>query len=137
MGIRVAAVLVAVAVIIAGLLLLGTQNNNTPGSHGGAPNSPTAGSRRGSANPVATNQVAIKNFTFSPAAITVKQGAKVSWTNQDSTAHTVTENDGQHGPSAPPLNPGQTYSFSFKKTGVFRYHCAIHPEMTGSVTVIQ
>jgi plastocyanin len=87
--------------------------------------------------PVATNDVAIKNFVFSPANITVKKGTAVTWVNQDSTAHTVTENDGQTGPDSGPMANGQSYSFTFDTAGTFKYHCTFHPEMVGTVTVTE
>lgn len=89
----------------------------------------------GTQPPAATNSVTIQNFAFSPASITVKKGTKVTWTNKDTVAHTVTENDGQAGPSSGDLDLNASYSFTFTKTGTFQYHCAIHPGMTGTVTV--
>jgi len=83
----------------------------------------------------ATNSVTIQNFAFSPASITVHKGTKVTWTNKDTIAHTVTESDGQAGPASGDLDPNASYSFTFTKTGTFQYHCAIHPGMTGTVTV--
>ena len=85
----------------------------------------------------ATDTVAIQNFAFTPVSITVKKGTKVTWTNKDSTAHTVTENDGKSGPASSDVNPGQTYSFTYNTVGTFQYHCSIHPSMTGSVTVTE
>jgi plastocyanin len=85
--------------------------------------------------PVAANAVAIKNFAFAPAAITVTVGTTVTWTNQDSDAHTVTSqnNSGPLGSAA--LNTGQTYSYTFTKPGTYNYLCTIHPFMTATVTV--
>lgn len=90
-----------------------------------------------SSTPTATNSVAIQNFAFSPTAITVKKGTTVTWTNKDSTAHTVTETDGQNGPKSGDLAQGATYTFTFNTAGTFHYHCAIHSEMTGTVTVTE
>src|SRR4029077_8663521 len=70
----------------------------------GAAGSQAAGS---DAVPAAGNAVAIKNFAFAPAALTVKAGTTVTWTNQDTDAHTVTSqnNSGPLGSAA--LNTGQ------------------------------
>jgi len=84
---------------------------------------------------VATDAVTIQNFAFSPANITVKKGATVTWTNKDSTAHTVTETDSQTGPNSGDVNPGSSYSFTFSTPGTYHYHCSVHPEMVGTVTV--
>jgi plastocyanin len=84
---------------------------------------------------VETDTVSIKNFAFSPVNISVKAGTKVTWTNNDSAPHTVTETDGKTGPSSDNLNNGDSYSFTFTKPGIYHYDCSIHPNMTGTVTV--
>lgn len=90
-----------------------------------------------SSTPEATNSVSIANFAFSPAAITVKKGVTVTWTNNDSTTHTVTEMDNQDGPNSGNVAPGKTYTFTYNTTGTFKYRCSIHPSMTGTVTVTE
>jgi plastocyanin len=87
------------------------------------------------ASPQAVNAVSINNFAFNPQSVTVKKGTTVTWTNQDSSAHTVTANNGSSGPNSDELSNVQTYSFTFNETGTFTYHCTLHPEMTGTVTV--
>ena len=85
--------------------------------------------------PVAANAVTIKGFAFAPAAITVKVGTTVTWTNQDADAHTVTSQDNGGPLSSAALNTGQSYSFKFTKPGTYAYLCTIHPFMTATVTV--
>jgi plastocyanin len=82
-----------------------------------------------------TASVAISNFTFSPNQISVKAGTKITWTNSDSAAHTVTSNNGAFNSGT--LNPGSSYSFTFNTPGTYNYHCAIHPSMTATVIVTQ
>src|SRR5262245_11019965 len=67
--------------------------------------------------PVAANAVAIQNFAFSPATITVKAGTTVTWTNHDQDAHTVTANPGPF--RSKTLNTGDTFKFTFTKAGTF------------------
>jgi len=43
-----------------------------------------AGNAAGASTAVATDSVAIKNFAFSPATVTVTAGSTVVWTNNDS-----------------------------------------------------
>lgn len=105
-----------------------TQTQN---STDGNTSSPTSNQPSSSA----TAKVTINNFAFNQANLTVKKGTTVTWTNQDSTAHTVTETDGQNGPNSQDLNQGQSYSFTFTKTGTFEYDCSIHPYMKATVTV--
>lgn len=78
--------------------------------------------------------VTISNFAFSPATITVHKGTKVTWTNEDSAAHTVTGNNG--GPASGDIGQGASYSYTFNTVGSFPYHCAIHPYMKATVTVV-
>lgn len=85
-----------------------------------------------------TVEVALKDFRFSPADITIKAGTTVVWTNQDSTAHTVTS-----GTRAAPTDlfdsgdvaSGDTFSFTFTTPGVYAYHCTPHQGMDGTITV--
>jgi len=76
-------------------------------------------------------EVAIQNFAFKPASVTISTGDTVRWTNMDSAAHTV------RGPSfdSGVLENGGTYEFLFTKPGIYNYNCSIHPDMKGTVTV--
>jgi plastocyanin len=107
-----------------------TSSNSTSNS-----SNSTMSSNQNSGSTSQTNAVSITNFAFNPSNITVKKGTTVTWTNKDSVAHTVTENDGQDGPKSNDLNQNQTYSFTYNTVGTFKYHCSIHPDMIGSVTV--
>jgi plastocyanin len=75
----------------------------------------------------------IKDFKFSPEPIQAKVGDVVAWTNNDSTTHTVTLDDGScdGGQAA----PGATVALTFGKAGTYAYHCAIHSSMKGTVQV--
>ncbi|WP_369394462.1 cupredoxin family copper-binding protein [Streptomyces sp. CG1] len=85
--------------------------------------------------PVTGDAVTIKNFAFSPTTLTVKAGTTVTWTNQDTDAHTVTS-AGSGGPlHSPALATHATYSYRFTKPGTYSYLCTIHPFMTAKVEV--
>lgn len=73
-------------------------------------------------------------YLFSPAKITVKVGTKVTWRNGTDAAHTVTGN-GSWSSYNKPLASGKTVSYTFRKAGAYKYHCAIHPYMKGTVIV--
>ena len=85
--------------------------------------------------PVTGTAVAIKNFAFSPATLKVRAGTTVTWTNQDTDAHTVTST----GPGGPlhsaALATHATYSHTFTKPGTYAYLCTVHPFMTATVEV--
>lgn len=80
------------------------------------------------------NAIAIKDFGFNPTSITVAKGTTVTWTNNDSVAHTVTKDDSA-GPDSGDVAPGSSYSYTFETPGTYHYHCKIHPEMTGTIIV--
>ncbi len=72
------------------------------------------------------------NF-FDPPNASVEPGSTITWTNNGDEAHTVTADDGSFDSGV--LNPGDSYTVAFGGQGTVTYHCEIHPEMRGSVTV--
>ena len=86
----------------------------------------------GSMAPAAAT-VSIKNMAFNPGSLSVATGATVTWTNSDTTLHTVTADDGSF--TSGNIAIGATYSRVFNTAGTFSYHCILHPEMTGKVVV--
>jgi plastocyanin len=82
-----------------------------------------------------TMTVSIKNFAFNPSNTTVSAGTTLTWVNNDQTAHTVTATNPAGVFDSGTLQPGQSYSFKFDKPGTYAYHCEIHPDMTGTITV--
>jgi plastocyanin len=77
--------------------------------------------------------VAIVDVSFQPASIDVAAGTTVTWTNDDGFGHTVTATDGAFNSGV--LDGGASFSQIFSEPGTFEYFCAIHPSMTGTVTV--
>jgi plastocyanin len=104
-----------------------------PAAHPSMSGMPSSAAPSAAVRPVSANAVTILNFAFGPQDVTVKPGTTVRWTNHDAEAHTVTSDTGAFGSSV--LQPGAGYSFTFTKPGTYRYHCTIHPFMTGMVTV--
>jgi plastocyanin len=83
---------------------------------------------------------------FAPNPVNAKVGDNVTWTNKDTTAHTVTSgkdlndpNKGKEFDSSPNFNPlivpQGTFSHKFDKAGEFPYFCSLHPNMIGTVIV--
>jgi amicyanin len=88
--------------------------------------------------PVATDQVEIKDFAFSPATITVKKGTKVTWTNKDSTRHNISpDTETADFKASELLAQGTSYSVTFNTVGTFGYHCTPHPYMKATVIVTE
>ena len=89
----------------------------------------------------ATTGVAVEDFDFAPADITITQGDRVTWTfegqNHSVTSDASSAEKFDSDPGNPfPLHPaGTTYSHDFKTPGSFSYHCKVHSSMTGTVKV--
>ena len=82
-----------------------------------------------------TKEVMIENYKYSPAALTVAVGDTVKWTNMDTAPHTVTVTSGPVKFNSGNLAKGESFSYTFKTAGTYKYYCAVHPDMTASVTV--
>jgi plastocyanin len=96
-----------------------------------APSAPAAGARNQQ-----SISVIIQNFAFNPPNIVVPPGTTVTWVNADRAPHTVTATDPAGAFDSGTLQPGQSFSFTFTQPGTtYAYYCAIHPSMTGTVTV--
>ena len=81
-----------------------------------------------------STEAKIADFAFSPADIEVEVGDKITWTNDDADAHTVTATSGADFDSGT-LAQGADFTFEAKKAGTIAYFCAIHPSMKGTITV--
>jgi len=77
--------------------------------------------------------VLARDFMFAPAALTVKAGSTVTWTNHDDEPHTVVSDTGLFRSAA--LDTNESFSFKFDKPGTYHYACSIHPRMVGTITV--
>lgn len=81
----------------------------------------------------APGAVAIERFAFDPETLQVDAGTKVTWTNRDPTPHTVTARDDSF--DSGNLGEGKKFSTTLREPGRYRYVCAIHPSMAGTITV--
>jgi plastocyanin len=76
---------------------------------------------------------------YVPNTVTVPANISVTWTNQDTSSHTITSGDFTKGPSGQfdsgLLNTGATFSHRFSTPGVYPYYCTIFPFMSGIVNV--
>ena len=78
--------------------------------------------------------VAIVDVAYQPGSIKVQAGI-LSPGRTPGPHHTVTADDGSV--DSGPLAPGASFSQVFPAAGLFTYHCTIHPQMTGAVTITQ
>jgi len=79
------------------------------------------------------------NACFNPSSITINTDDTVSWSNDDTAAHTVTSGTPVDGPDgkfdSSLFMSGTTFDVTFDKTGSYDYFCMVHPWMTGNVMV--
>ncbi len=76
--------------------------------------------------------ITIQNDTFT-SPVTVQKGTKVTWLNDDASAHTVVADDGSFDLGS--ISKDQTKSYVFETSGTFKYHSSINPEMEGTIIV--
>jgi plastocyanin len=78
--------------------------------------------------------IAARDRSFDSADIEVDAGTTVEWRNAGSTTHHLVRKLGGVVVDED-LPPGTTETATFEEPGVFEYYCAVHPEMTGTITV--
>lgn len=96
------------------------------------PASPPASAGKPAPSP--GQSVAIEDFAFAPKAIQAKVGERITWSNDDAAAHTVTAKSGGELNSGT-LAQGDSYWFTPEKAGTIEYFCEIHPSMVGTIEV--
>jgi amicyanin len=118
------------------------QSGLTPGMSGPAmpgmsgmqsPPASASATTADSPAPQGGTAVAITDFKFNPATLTVPVGSTITWTNQDEEPHTIAAKDGSF--HSPGMDTHGAYSFTFTTPGSYDYICSIHPFMTGTVVV--
>lgn len=82
---------------------------------------------------VESHKVAIREFQFAPAALSVRTGDTISWTNHDILPHTATgETPGMDSGS---MDTGKVWRYVAVTKGDFSYKCAFHPTMVGTIEI--
>ena len=76
--------------------------------------------------------ITIAGFAFDPDTITVSGPTEVTITNEDSTTHTFTLDDGSVDET---IEPGATETVTVDVSASTGFHCNIHPQMTGQIEV--
>ena len=68
---------------------------------------------------------------FTPAEVVVAAGGTVTWSNSDSIVHNVVFRN----VTSPDIQPGDSWSYTFKVAGTYHYYCAYHQWMVGAIVV--
>jgi plastocyanin len=80
----------------------------------------------------------IEDICYIPSSIVTEKGKSITWVNEDSSFHTVTS--GFYGEptglfDSGYLDPYQSYTLSFDKSGTYDYFCTLHPWMKAQIIV--
>ena len=78
-------------------------------------------------------EIRIAQHRYQPRVITVSPGTTLRWVNEDEDPHTVTADGGAFASRG--IDTHEAFTFTFPAPGTYRYHCALHPDMTGEVVV--
>ncbi len=113
-----------VAVLAAALGLVLAHSRRSPG-----------GSKASATVSGKTTSIKIANYGYQSATLTVRVGTKISVTNTDQTAHTLTARSGVFDSGT--INPGKTAHITLTKPGLYPYYCQLHAFMSGTIKVIK
>jgi plastocyanin len=86
--------------------------------------------------------VSITRDGFVPATIQIKKGNQVTWTNNDTNPHQViTDPHPSHtnlkNLDGDPLAAGESFTFTFEKTGTYGYHDEMNPLNTKGTVIVK
>ncbi len=117
-----------------------TTTEETAGQESGAESSPGEGNPGTSAPAPSgdagrSEKVSIVEFAYDPDPVTIEEGGKVIWVNRDAAPHTATADDGSFDTGT--IEQDKLKSESFKQPGTYAYFCEIHPDMRGTVEVVE
>lgn len=111
--------------LLAAVAACGSSSSpSTPSPSGGSTGTPVS---------IVRGAQSLTTTAYAPNPLSVSVGSSVTWTNNDSTSHTSSSDNGAWNSGSIP--PGGTFTTTFSSPGTFKYHCAIHPNMVGTVTV--
>jgi plastocyanin len=109
------------------------------GADGAPPPSPAPAAVTPTPRPVTepapgSGVVAVVDFDYTPRRLSVGVGSTLRWVNQGIAPHTVTTPDGTLDSGY--IAPGGSWSQTFRSAGTFAYLCTLHPQMTGTIEVV-
>ncbi len=86
------------------------------------------------------NTIVIGTNTFTPSNLTIRMGASVTWTNplNSSNVNSVISDATANGTAlfySGTVMPGQNYTFTFAKAGIYSYHSGVQYYLNGVIRV--
>ncbi|MGB9978151.1 cupredoxin domain-containing protein [Methanobacterium sp.] len=133
-----ALIIIIIIIIVAGVYLYYAQSSNpniqtviNNSTNQSLANNTSIGNN--STNVTSATTISIQNMTFNPNKITIGSGTNIQWINNDNAQHQIVSDTGAFQSNI--LNPGDSYNFFFAKTGIYGYHDALNPTITGTIIV--
>jgi plastocyanin len=117
------------ALLVAMIGMMASCGSNSNSSTG--PSNQTTGTSNNAAVEIPQSDI-YGSTNFNPQMVNINAGGAVSFSNNDGIEHHPTADDGSWNGDLP---AGASFSQSFKTAGTYTYHCSIHPNMTGTITV--
>lgn len=129
----------AAAAAVAMSVLLGacssSSNSSTSKNSAATPSAPAAATSAAPGSGSASGGIDIGGFAYS-GALTVKPGQKVTVTNKDTVAHTLTDKATHLFDTGNIPGNGGTGTFTAPtKPGSYPFGCTYHPDMAGTLIV--
>ena len=122
--------------LVAGLFVLSLVVAACSSDDGGGGTTDTTGGATGTTAETGSGgggtTITIAGFAFDPDTITLSGPTEVTVTNDDSTTHTFTLDDGSVDET---VEPGATETVTVDVSASTGFHCNIHPQMTGQIEV--
>jgi len=86
---------------------------------------------------ILADAVSLGDFAFGDEPIVIFESERLRWVNADTLAHVIVADspDATDFRKTDELPPGGEQSFIMTRLGTTTIHCAIHPNMTGSLIV--
>ena len=105
----------------------------TPGSSATPPAPAESPSGPAAELPSGTVNIAVSDTSFSPGDLTASVGDTITVTNTGQLEHSWTSDEASIDSGV--LPPGESFTFTVETAGTFTFHCTVHPEMTGTITI--
>jgi plastocyanin len=131
-GLRLSA-LVAIAVVFVAAACSSSSSSSSASTVTSTASSPAASAGGDTGGGTSKATITVADFAFDPSSVDVNAGkVTLTVTNDDSTAHTFTLDDGS---SDTDLPAGETETIELDLSQTVGWHCSIHPSMTGTLNV--
>ena len=134
--IEVVPVIILVVAVIVLVPLPSAQSSSTTALRSSTASSASSSSASSAALPFASVGIAGGggeggSSYFTPTLVVVEVGGTVTWSNSDSIIHDVIFGN----VTSPDIQPGSSWSHTFKTVGTYHYYCGYHAWMVGTIVV--